>query len=440
MATVTAFVRTSTKKSNDKINVRFRLRDGRDVQLFHTSNIVVNYAHWDSTKQELKAKIVYDSSKRSEFNAAVAARKTLILSIYANKPITTIATSEWLDDAIERELYPDRFVPIQKSFFDIFDEFIVKSDMSDVRKRNFLVVKRKLQRYEMYTNQKLSLDSISDDTLRNFEKFVSDEHILFASKDYNSLYASIYEQMPETRMPKERGQNTINGLFKKFRTFWLWCQDNDLTRNNPFRKFPIKECVYGTPYYITIDERNALYEADLSMRPALAIQRDIFVFQCLIGCRVGDLYKLTKSNIVNGAIEYVPRKTKEGRPVTVTVPLNTLAQQILQKHADYDGKTLLPYISEQRYNDAIKDMFRLTGLTRIVTVIDTITREPKQVPICDVASSHMARRCFVGNLYKKVKDPNLVGALSGHKEGSKAFARYREIDIDIKTELVKLLE
>lgn len=52
----------------------------------------------------------------------------------------------------------------------------------------------------------------------------------------------------------------------------------------------------------------------------------------------------------------------------------------------------------------------------------------------------MARRTFIGNLYKKVKDPSLVGSLSGHKEGSKAFARYRDIDDDIKKELVGMLE
>lgn len=52
----------------------------------------------------------------------------------------------------------------------------------------------------------------------------------------------------------------------------------------------------------------------------------------------------------------------------------------------------------------------------------------------------MARRTFIGNLYKKVKDPNLVGSLSGHAEGSRAFARYREIDDDIKKELVDMLE
>lgn len=58
----------------------------------------------------------------------------------------------------------------------------------------------------------------------------------------------------------------------------------------------------------------------------------------------------------------------------------------------------------------------------------------------EIASSHLARRTFVGNLYKQVKDPNLVGSLTGHKEVSKAFARYRDIDEDMKKDLVKLLE
>ncbi len=212
------------------------------------------------------------------------------------------------------------------------------------------------------------------------------------------------------------------------------------TSNNPFKNFKIQECVYGTPFYITIEERNQLYNTDLSQRPQLAIQRDIFVFQCLIGCRVGDLFKMTKSNRMNGAIEYIPRKTKEGRPITVRVPLNSIAKEILDRYKDFEGPGILPFISEQRYNDAIKDMFLLAGITRIVTVINPTTREEEKRPINEVASSHLARRCFVGNLYKQVKDPNLVGVLSGHKEGSKAFARYREIDEDIKSELVKMLE
>ena len=55
MATVTAFIRVSTKKK-DKVNVRFRLRDGRAVQLLYVSDLTVNPEHWNPKKEEIKAK------------------------------------------------------------------------------------------------------------------------------------------------------------------------------------------------------------------------------------------------------------------------------------------------------------------------------------------------------------------------------------------------
>jgi integrase len=76
----------------------------------------------------------------------------------------------------------------------------------------------------------------------------------------------------------------------------------------------------------------------------------------------------------------------------------------------------------------------------MVTVLNPTTGAEEKRPINEIVSSHLARRTFIGNLYKKVKDPNLVGSLSGHKEGSKAFARYRDIDEDMKKELVNLLD
>jgi len=74
-----------------------------------------------------------------------------------------------------------------------------------------------------------------------------------------------------------------------------------------------------------------------------------------------------------------------------------------------------------------------------VSVINPTTGEVEQKSIADIASSHLARRTFVGNLYNKVQDPNLVGSLSGHKEGSRAFARYRFININIKADLIDKL-
>ena len=85
-------------------------------------------------------------------------------------------------------------------------------------------------------------------------------------------------------------------------------------------------------------------------------------------------------------------------------------------------------------------MFRQAGLNRVVTVLNPTTREEEKRPLYEVASSHMARRAFIGNLYKKVQDPNLIVGMSGHKEGSRAFARYRKIDDDMNKQTVALLD
>ena len=440
MATIQAFIRTTTKKTNS-VNVRFRLRDGRKVQLFHKSELEVNPELWDDNKQSIKAKVIYPALERKIFNDAVNERKKLIDDIYSKQLVKEDLTSYWLELEIDKAINPGKHISEEEanqteSFFDCFDEFLSKRKLSTVRINNFKVIKRALQRYELYKAYmkkpvKLTLDTVTSNTLRDIEDFMRNEHKIFVE------FPDIYTEIPEKRTPQMRGQNTINDIFTKLRTFFLWAIEVGKTTNNPFKGYAVEECVYGTPYYITIDERNQLYQADLSKRPPLAVQRDIFVFQCLIGCRVGDLYKMTKDNVMNGAIEYVPRKTKEGRPITVRVPLNATALEILNRYPE--GPKLLPFISEQKYNASIKDMFRLAGLTRMVTVINPTTREEEKQPLDKLASSHLARRCFVGNLYKQVKDPNLVGSLSGHKEGSKAFARYREIDEDMKKDLVNLL-
>ena len=440
MATVTAFIRTTKTDKNKPVKVRFRLRDGREFQLFHKSALSVLPDRWDEKQQKIKAKILINEQERKDFNKAVSDRKDLIHSIYLQNGKTL--TSELLDAEIEKALHPEKYEHPKQTFFEAFDEFLEKHPLSDVRRKNYYVTYRALRRFELYTrkasyinrNFTLTLDDVTADTLQSFSDFLKKEQIL--SKEL----PEIYKQFPGYHEQKQRGQNTVNDALKKVRTFFLWCVNNEKTENNPFRKYTIEESIYGTPYYITIDERNHLYKLDLTARPALEIQRDIFVFQCLVGCRVGDLYSLTKENVINGAIEYIARKTRDGRPVTVRVPLNSIAKEILEKYADFEGKTLFPYISEQKYNEAIKEAFTAAELVRPVVILDTVTRESVIRPLNEIASSHLARRCFIGNLYKQVKDPNLVGALSGHKEGSRAFARYREIDEDMKNELVKMLE
>ena len=71
-------------------------------------------------------------------------------------------------------------------------------------------------------------------------------------------------------------------------------------------------------------------------------------------------------------------------------------------------------------------------------VLDPQTRKGVPKRLDEIASSHLARRTFIGNLYKRVKDPELVSVFSGHKNGSKAFYRYRDIDSEMKAEVIKI--
>jgi hypothetical protein len=89
---------------------------------------------------------------------------------------------------------------------------------------------------------------------------------------------------------------------------------------------------------------------------------------------------------------------------------------------------LFPFISAQKYNEAIKVIFKLVGITRKVEIRNSKTGEIELIPIDQKASSHLARRTFIGNAYFKVTDPNIIGKMSGHVEGSKAFKRYRNIE------------
>ena len=441
----TAFIRKSAKKNDtDSLaTIYFRLRDGKkDIKA--ASELTINPNHWSSDKQGYKDRVALVSEEKK---LALSNEIQNILNLITQN-YTTDADSEWLSSIIDKYHHPNRYKTEEEiaaeskpNLLELFADFLIKHKLSEVRKKNFRVVQRALARYELYvraTHPKdkdfiLDVETVTPDTLRDMWDFFQNEY------QYFELYPSIYETIPEKRTPQPRSKNTLIDCFSRIRTFFIWCFDNKHTTNRPFDKFPIEECTYGTPYYITLEERDKIFNADLSTTPQLAIQRDIFIFQTLIGCRVSDLYRMTKLNVVNEAIEYIPKKTKEGNPVTVRVPLNGKAKEILERYKDHKGK-LLPFISEQRYNDAIKKIFKLAGIDRIVTILDPLTHDEVKRPLYEVASSHLARRTFIGNIYKKVKDPNLVSALSGHKEGSKAFRRYRDIDEEMKKDLVKLLD
>lgn len=443
MASIKRTMSAKTDKTG-KSEIMLRLSIDRDHKQRIKSGIFITSTRFRD------GEIIKPRANRKEAEELTRIENTLVelerfLISLCQKHESNTLTKEFINSAIETSQHPERAENKTVSIYDALNEFIEVSGLSVARLNHYRVLCRALARFEAYKRKgdmkyDLTFDSISEKTLEEIVKFLKAEPEIF------DKYPELYDEIPAItrtqRKPKRpllRGENTINGIMKRFRAFFNWAIKKGYTENYPFAKFSIVGEKYGTPFYLTIEERNTLAGYDFTKRSGLATQRDIFIFQCLIGCRVSDLYGLTPESIVEGAIEYIPRKTKGERPEVVRVPLNVQAVDLIAKYGAKKNEPLFPFISSQKYNDSIKDMLRLAGINRIVTILNPTTGEEEKRPIYEVASSHMARRTFVGNLYKKVKDPNLVGSLSGHKEGSRAFARYREIDDDIKKELINLL-
>lgn len=445
MATIKAIVR-STKKDGTA-NIRFRLSDGRNVQLFHKSEISVDVTLWDNEKECIKAKKICPNEYRMKINKQVNDRKALVLEIYENHR-NEIRDSNDLECAIDEALHPK--VKQEQTFFGVFEMFLSKHELSRSEWKNYKTLERILMRYQSFIqitekpNFVLSM-GIDKEQIEDFFDYAKNEYHLI--EENPTIFAELLKNYPlianierKTSQVEIRGYNTMLKIKQRLKSFFNWAFNESVTENRPFDGITIGSAVYGTPYYITLEERNIIANTDLSNFPTLETQRDIFVFQCYIGCRVGDLLKMTNANIVGGSIEYMPHKTMKSSPKKVTVPLHEKAVGLLKKYQQEGANAqIFPFITAQKYNDAIKRIFTLCGIVRMVSIINPKTGEPESVPINEVASSHLARRTFVGNLYKQVKDPNLIGKLSGHSENSLAFARYRDIDEEMKKELINLL-
>lgn len=454
MASIKRYL-SSKVEGNGRSEIQFRLSLTKDIKLRLKSGIYIKPSRFNAGTIVKPRANQEEIAELKELERKIRDLEDYIYALCEDNPVERL-TKEFLTKEIDRFHHPKRErkpkeveEKLQKKFIELVEEFPTKRGLSEWRHRRYGVLSRSLHRFELYRKvkrqlpAKLDFEMFTTDILEDYERFLRNEPEIF------DKYPRIFEQYPaetrkarKSRRPFPKGDNTIINIFACLRTFFHWAIEEGLTTNNPFVKYKGKTTEhYGTPYYITLEERDRIADFDLSANKSLAVQRDIFIFHCCVGCRISDLMRLTPANIINDAVEYIASKTKGERPNVIRVPLTQRAKDILERYKGEDSEgRILPFISSQKYNVAIKKIFKECGITRIVTILNPTTGEEEQRPINEIASSHLARRTFVGNLYKKVKDPNLVGALSGHKEGSRAFSRYRDIDDDMKKELIGLME
>lgn len=437
MTTVKAFIRTG--KKDKEVNVRFRLSDGRDVQLFHKSELMVLPALWDTKNEQYKAKSVIKLEQRTLFNASISERKNLILSIYnGDKSLT----SDKLEELIDKHLHPEKYeiTDRKESLCEMFqryvDEWLKTGVIGAGRKKHYDVVIRELTRFFIINgSDECPVEDFNKDSILKFREFLRTEYTLV--EKYPGLYIGMNNR---NRPSKERSQNTIAEKLLLLQAFMVELESNDIIPVSPFRKIgKEKEAImkqqYDEPFFLTKTEFNTI----LSKECPKSLQRvkDIFIVQCCFGCRVGDFRRFTFDNISVEEeipyIHYLPQKThKDGLIRTeIKTPIIRVAYDIIMK---YKGKlpnnALLPYYpdgnGETGYNYQIKKFLEYCEINRKVAVFNATLKTNEYKYVYEISSSKLARKTHV-DLMNKVQIDKYAARL--HAKGSGAVDRYTGLGI-----------
>lgn len=443
-----------------ELKLKFKVRQNdKFVWLCANSNIFVHPEDWNEDAQSIMRyetkRIITEEIKDARQQADNLAKLLSHINAAWEAADKNIITKDWLADVVDKYNFPEKYAPKEeqeevKDIYDLFKDYLADKKFSIDFEKGNMVMLRSVVRYEMFvraTDNKefvFDINTIDKDTIEDYRDYIANEKQL--SEEHPQLFKRIFASYPANvkkgnNTIEDRGSNAVFKLMKKLKAFFSWLNKKGITSNMPFVGVELGKEQFGEPYYITLEERNLIASAPMPTKH-LETQRDIFIFHCFVGCRVSDLIKLSAANVTDGILTYTPHKTKdEGQQaLQARVPLHSVAQELIKKYEGKDTKgRLFPFITPQKYNDAIKDIFTVTGIIRNVEVRNALTGETEIRPINEVASSHLARRTFCGNLYSKVQDPNLIGKMSGHVEGSKAFTRYRKIEDKTLKDTINLI-
>ena len=201
MSTVTAFIRTS-KNSDKPVRVRFRLTDGRDVQVFYSSDLYVNPSRWNPVTHSIKSRVAMDEKERYAFNKGVEEMKSKMSCWYASLPNKGLATSERFENYLEgvKEEISEKVLSCE-NFTGIFEAMLVDKRYKKQREKNMRVLYSDVMRFASYMSTSkgrvynFDISSVTESDLRAFQRFLEDEYRIV------KIYPELYIDKP---LPKRR--------------------------------------------------------------------------------------------------------------------------------------------------------------------------------------------------------------------------------------------
>jgi len=432
---------TRTTREKGAVKLRFRLNDGRNVQLFHKSDIKADIS--DLVKIGKDGDYIPGIRKRSveltRLHDDIEKEMSAMSIAYGNmKRDGMEICSEVFEREIQAVLHPEKEeVETQKETLVSRLEMFVRDSVRQglwgpSRFSLYKLVCKEMERFLVIHHKAgITPSEFTPNDVMDFRQFVIDEY------RYVERYKRLYKDENARNIPKEpRNQNTTATRMKQLKAFFACLEDNDEIPKSPFRKLGKERTKiatkerYDEPVFLRFDEFKKLMDAEIPEN--LRETRDAFVLQCAFGCRIADFQKLTMEKVAvdpNGIpyIHYIPNKTKKEQRDNseIETPILRYALDIIKQYG-FKFK-ILKYVSgEWGYNAKIKQLLKHCEINRKCKVFNEDMQDNEYLPLHELGSSKLARKTHVDIMNKAQVNMYAAGL---HKVGSDAVNRYTTMEI-----------
>ena len=376
MATINFLIQSESNPAA----IYIRLKEGRNIDVKTKTKYITNPLNWSNSKGQPKN---LKDEKQKKLDAVLVNLKTDLLNHFNSYPDKNKINAQWLKNFITPVEEPEAITNKLVEYFDYYALHKKSSIMPSTYTKLF-VNKHLLERFEKATKTTYLISDVNAQFKLAFETFCLKDN-----------YAS----------------NTIARAIKFIKTICYHARNNGIKTHFQLNSITAKiekvEKIYLTP-----EEIEQVQKADLKA-DHLINSRDWLVISCETGQRVSDFMRFTKEQIrFEGKVplcEFTQVKTNK----IMAIPLSKKVREILEKR---DGN-FPRRISDQRYNEYIKEVCRIAGLTTIIKGGKISEKTKRKVsgiyPKCDLVTSHIGRRSFATNNFGKIPTSLLMN-VTGH--------------------------
>lgn len=391
MASINFLYRSTKDKSNLILRLLFRY-NGKDYVFGSKTKLEVEKTYWNKQHKK-KSKDITITNKQTEINIELNKIENHILGAF-NSADPDKVNKEWISAQVDLYYNPtqkEKTIPIDLiNYIDFYIDYR-KDEVKKTSLKKFNVIKHKLQKLEKFRKKQILILDINNDFKNEFVSYCK-----------NELYS----------------QNTIQRELAIIKTFCIHARFLGLETHYQLDSLRLDKAKVEK-IYLTFDELSRIEEINSDeLTVSLDNAKDWLIISCYSGQRISDFMRFTENQIRieegKHFLEFTQMKTSK----LTTIPIHPKILEILKKR---NGK--FPYrISDQKYNDYVKEVCKLAGIDEIVKgskMLETEKGNRKQEGLYkkyELVTSHIGRRSFATNFYGKIPTTYLINITNHSSE------------------------